>query len=106
MKPKIPTPTLDEALKFTEQYLEWWRTQPETNERSIAMGQHGHTKRRLQAIIKKQSIDLLDCPFCGCTPQFPFVYGGVDLVICSNGKCIMSSGGMTVEQWQTRYTNK
>jgi len=52
-----------------------------------------------------RSDDLLVCPFCGQHPQYPFKYGGLDLVICNNAKCVLSSGGMTVEQWQTRYTN-
>ncbi len=48
-----PSPTLEQTLEAVEHYLKWWREQPASRERSITIGQLGHTKRRLATILCK-----------------------------------------------------
>jgi hypothetical protein len=45
-------PTLEETIRRIDEYNEWWKTLPPSEYRSVAIAQNGHTKRRLEMIIK------------------------------------------------------
>jgi len=54
---------LENALKTVENYMKWWKQRPLTEDAKIAIGQHGHTRRRLLSLLREKNGHNKSCAF-------------------------------------------